>query len=148
MGRVRAVIFAVDELLHPTSAAATAEELAEVVATTARWHEVWLVGKTDLPLRPAVRERIRRAPTLEAVTPPKASGVDDATVLVVGSQPGGAIRFANARALSGALVAPDADSHQAETLDEAPDFILPRLGDVPHLIARLERDETDFQGVE
>lgn len=119
-----------------------------MAATTARWHEVWVVGRPGLELELPSDARIRRAPTLEAVAAAAAPGPDGGTVLVVGSRPGGAIRFANARDLSAALIAPDADAQQAEALDETPDFILPRLSDVPGLIARLERDEADFEGVE
>ena len=148
MGRVRAVIFAADELLDPACPSATLQELEAVVSATARWHEVWVVGRSVLGLPSPLVERVRYVASLEDVPAARATEADDGTVLVVGSRPEGAIRFANVHALSGALIPADGDVRQATTLDETPDFILAGLEDVPLLVARLERDETDFEGVE
>ncbi|HEY8498664.1 MAG TPA: hypothetical protein VIK90_05400 [Limnochordales bacterium] len=147
MGRVRAVIFAVDELLQPPAAPATPEQLARAVEAVAPWCDVWLVGRTPLPLHPAAGGRVRRAASLEAA--PAGPGTrGDAGVLVVGGRPQGAIRFANARHLTSALVAADGPGQAPLSLGEVPDFILPDVGQVPQLLARMERDEGDFQGVE
>ncbi len=149
MARVRAVIIAVDELLSPDGPVAHSDRLAAAVGALAGWCRVWVVGATPLPLPPEVAPRIQRAANLQDVAslPDLASG-ERADVLVVGAHPRASVRFGNARSWSTALVAADGPPPQSDGLDEAPDFILPDVEDLPHLVARIERDEADFEGVE
>lgn len=148
MTRIRAVVFAADELLHPASRAATPRELAAAVAATARWKEVWVVGGPEAPGGAALPPNVRRAAALEQVAPWISHPPGSGTVLVVGSRPDGAIRWANTRSLTGALVVGEPGRAQATALEEVPDFILPGLADVPELVVRLERDEGDFAGAD
>ena len=149
MARIRAVIIAVDELVPPDRPVVTADGLAGVVTALARWCRVWLVGATPLPLPADVEPRIQRAADLQQVASlPNLSSGERTAVLVVGAHPWGSVRFGNARSWSTALVAVDGPPPQPDCLDEAPDFILLDVDDLPPLVARIERDEGDFEGVE
>lgn len=149
MALVRAIIFAADELLNPSSPAASPDELADAVRAAARHHEVWVVGDPGFPLDVGALPAVRRAPSLHAV-PLELIGAraGEGTVLVVGSRPETSARFANEHAMSAVVIAPEAGLSQPEDLEEAPDFILPAVGDVILLVRRMEREAGDFQGTE
>lgn len=123
---VTAVVFAADELVHGRPPTATESQLRSVVRQIATTHPVW----TELDALPAIGHDRR------------------GTVLVVGSRASASMRMANAYGLCGVLIAPDPGSALPAGLEEAPDFVLSSLEEVPQLIRRIERDEADFQGVD